>query len=83
LGSTIRAYRKAAGLTQEQLSEKADLSPKYFGEVERGVVNISLDAMVGIAKALKISAHDLTRGLQGIRPGKGGRELGRRIKICK
>jgi len=47
-------------LSQEQLAEKADLSYKYLGEVERGCVNISLDSLVRIAKALRVALHDLT-----------------------
>jgi transcriptional regulator with XRE-family HTH domain len=49
-------------LTQEKLAERADLSGKYLGEVERGMVNISVDALARLARALKITVHDLTRG---------------------
>ena len=48
-------------MSQEFLAEKSELSPKYLGEVERGVVNISLDALVRIVKALRICVNDLTR----------------------
>jgi hypothetical protein len=34
-------------------------SYKYVGEVERGCVNISLDSLMRIAKALKVKAHSL------------------------
>ena len=46
-------------MSQERLAEKADLSYKYVGEVERGQENISLDALVRIAKALKCRVRDL------------------------
>ncbi len=46
-------------MSQEQLAEKADLSYKYVGEVERGSVNISLDSLVRIAKALKVKLRVL------------------------
>jgi len=49
-------------LNQEQLAEKADLTYKYIGEVERGTVNISLDSLVRIAKALKVKVTDLVAG---------------------
>ncbi len=61
LGETLRAKRKRAGLSQETLAEKADLNPKYVSEVECGNVNISLDALSRIAKALHIRINDLTR----------------------
>jgi transcriptional regulator with XRE-family HTH domain len=60
VGQKIRFYRKQAHLSQEELAEKADLSYKYVGEVERGVVNISLDSLVRIAKALRVKLRDLT-----------------------
>ncbi len=59
VGQQIRAYRKEAGLTQEQLAEKASLSYKYLGEVERGIVNVSLDSLMRIAKALRLKVADL------------------------
>ncbi len=59
VGQQIRFYRKEADLSQEELAEKADLSYKYVGEVERGLVNISLDSLMRIARALKVKMHDL------------------------
>jgi len=46
-------------MSQEKLAEKADLNPKYLSEVERGCANISLDALVRIAKALGLRLRDL------------------------
>jgi transcriptional regulator with XRE-family HTH domain len=63
VGQQIRAYRKEAGLTQEKLAEKAGLSYKYLGEVERGVVNVSLDSLMRLAKALKVKVADLVRDI--------------------
>ena len=59
VGQKIRAYRKQAGLSQEKLAEKASLSYKYLGEVERGYVNVSLDSLMRLAKALKVKLRDL------------------------
>jgi len=60
LGETIRTYRKQAGLSQEKLAEKADLSSVFISHIERGVENISVDALVRIAKALGVRLRDLT-----------------------
>jgi transcriptional regulator with XRE-family HTH domain len=49
-------------MSQEKLAEKADLNPKYIGEVERGTMNISVDALARIAHALKTRVGDLTTG---------------------
>ena len=64
VGQNIRKFRKRAHLTQEQLGEKAALSYKYVGEIERGYVNVSLDSLVRIAKALKVKIEDLLRGVE-------------------
>jgi transcriptional regulator with XRE-family HTH domain len=61
LGQAIRNYRKKAKLTQELLGERADLNPKYIGEVERAEKTISVDALSRVAKALKVRVRDLVR----------------------
>jgi len=61
LGETLRTCRKQRGFSQEKMAEKAELNPKYLSEVECGNVNISLDALARIAKALKLTVNDLTR----------------------
>ena len=64
VGQNVRKFRKQARLTQEQLGEKANLTYKYVGEVERGSVNVSLDSLMRIAKALKVRIQDLLRGVE-------------------
>jgi transcriptional regulator with XRE-family HTH domain len=59
VGKNIRAYRAAAGLTLEQLAEKADVSWPYLSEIERGRENISLDKLARLAKALNVTLSRL------------------------
>lgn len=47
------------GLTQEELTERANLHPTYIDSVERGERNIALENIVAIAKALKCFAKEL------------------------
>jgi len=54
LGENIRSIRKKARMSQEKLAEKADLSVPYISEVECGRDNISVDALIRIAHALKV-----------------------------
>ncbi|MEI7775178.1 MAG: helix-turn-helix transcriptional regulator [Verrucomicrobiota bacterium] len=63
VGDALREERKAAGLTQEKLAEKAELHPNYIGEVERAEKTISVDALMRIALALKVS---ITRFFPGL-----------------
>lgn len=48
-----------ADLTIERLAEKADLHPNYLGRVERGEEQISVSALVRLAKAMRIRVRDL------------------------
>lgn len=61
LGKRIREARLKKKLTQEQLSEKADISLYYLGEVERGIKAPSLKVFIAIADALGVSTDSLLR----------------------
>ena len=63
LGARIRLFRKAADLSQEKLAELSDLHPVYVGNVERGEENISIDSLVRIAHALKVTVRELAADL--------------------
>ena len=63
IGDAIRAYRKKAAFTQEKLAEIVELNPKYIGEVERGEKIISIEALLRIAKAVKVPIRDFFRGV--------------------
>ena len=59
LGKRIRSLRRLKDYSQEQLAEKANISGKYVGEIERGQANISIDVLDKLSIALKISLSDL------------------------
>ena len=59
VGHVVRRYRDQAGLSQEKLAEKADLSAVFISQVERGVGNASLDTLHRIARALGVRLRDL------------------------
>lgn len=63
IGDAIRAYRKKAVLTQEKLAEAVNLNPKYIGEIERGEKIISIEALLRVAKVVKIPIRDFFRGV--------------------
>jgi transcriptional regulator with XRE-family HTH domain len=54
IGQRIRAVRLQMGLTQQRLGERAGLSGKFIGEVERGTKSISIDNLYALAVALEI-----------------------------
>lgn len=53
IGRKIRFFRKKQKLSQEILAEQAGMSSKYLGEVERGIVNISIEKLYSISLVLK------------------------------
>ena len=59
LGETIRARRRKAHLSQEQLAEKANLTRNYIGDIERAEKKITLETLAKIAKALKCRVREL------------------------
>lgn len=64
LGTRIRQLRTEQSLSQEELADRAGLHRTYIGAVERGERNVSLDNILAIAKALKITASELLRGVE-------------------
>jgi CheY-like chemotaxis protein len=58
-GTSVKAWRKRQGFSQEVLAERADLHRTYVSDVERGARNLSLESMTKIANALRISVAEL------------------------
>src|SRR5262245_6396638 len=61
LGRRVRALRTLRKLTQEELGEKAGVSGKFVGQVERGAGNPSLRVLARIAAALGVELWELLR----------------------
>lgn len=64
LGSNVRKYRDALGLSQEELADRCGLHRTYVGSVERGERNVSLENIVLLARALNESPAALLEGLK-------------------
>lgn len=59
IGQKIRKYRKACGLSQEQLAEKIGISVTHMSHIETGNTKLSLQVFVDIANALEVQTDDL------------------------
>lgn len=59
IGYKLWILRKKAGLTQEELSEKAELSYRAYADIERGNVNMRIETFLHICKALNITPNDI------------------------
>ena len=59
IGQRIRKYRKANGLSQEQLAEKIGISVTHMSHIETGNTKLSLQVLVDITTALDVRSDDL------------------------
>jgi transcriptional regulator with XRE-family HTH domain len=60
IGSQIKKYRLLAGLTQQELGERVDVTGAYIYQIEKGVKsNTSLKLIARIAKALRVELGEL------------------------
>ena len=62
IGNRIRAARKRLNLTQEQASERCDITASYYGNLERGDKIMSVETLIKISKGLNISADYILFG---------------------
>lgn len=66
LGQRLRELRNERGFSQEGLGDRASLSGKFIGEVERGEKSISIDSLYKVSVALAVPLSALT----DVRPGR-------------
>ncbi|MDO8795456.1 MAG: helix-turn-helix transcriptional regulator [Vicinamibacterales bacterium] len=58
-GTRIRELRNAAGLSQEELADRADVHWTYLSDLERGRQSPTLDVVNRVAKALRVTIASL------------------------
>ena len=59
IGQKIRKFRKAHGLSQEDLAEKIGISTTHMSHIETGNTKLSLPVFVDIAAVLEVRTDDL------------------------
>lgn len=59
IGKRIKIARIKAGLSQERLAEKADVSTGHMSNIETGSANVSLKTLVSIANTLHVTLDEL------------------------
>lgn len=58
-GERVRRLRKERGYSQERFAMLSGLDRSYFGGVERGERNVSLDNIAAISRALDVPIKEL------------------------
>ena len=61
VGRNVRHYRKAAGISQEELAHRARLDRTYVSGVERGVRNPTVLVLQDLAGALGVGPAELLK----------------------
>ena len=66
IGNRIAALRKKAGLTQEQLADRAGLQRTHVGRIEAGRYAVTLEVVQAIAQALGMTVDIINPRLEGL-----------------
>lgn len=59
IGNKLYTIRKKMGLTQAEVAEQADLSTRTYADIERGSVNMRIETVLRICKALQITPDEI------------------------
>ncbi|OJH33388.1 helix-turn-helix domain-containing protein [Cystobacter ferrugineus] len=59
VGTAAREARLRAGLTQEELAERAELATEVYGRLERGLMLPSLPSLLRLCRVLRVDANTL------------------------
>lgn len=63
IGSRIKKARKAKNMTQDELSEKLDVSIAFLSRIERGTSQINLKRLTQICEILEVTEGDILNGV--------------------
>ncbi len=81
LGERLRTIREQHGLSQGQLATMLGAHPQSVSQVERGVRGLTVQQVVKLARALRVSTDEILGEGQPARPaGNGDRRFVRRLQ---
>jgi transcriptional regulator with XRE-family HTH domain len=61
LALNLRKYRRAKGLSQEELAHRADVDRTYVSALERSVYAATIEVVDSLARGLGVEAADLLK----------------------
>ena len=59
IGDRLLAIRKRVGMTQAEVAEAAGLADRTYADIERGSVNMRVETILRICRALHISPDEV------------------------
>lgn len=58
-GAHVRLIREERGVSQHDLADQVDMSPRHYGGIERGQANVTLDLLVRLAAGLGVEPAEM------------------------
>ena len=81
IGNKLYSVRKKLGLTQTEVAEAAELSTRTYADIERGCVNMRIETILKICKAMHITPDEILTVKDSSIPAKQ-QELFERLSAC-
>ena len=67
IGKRIKEIRKQRGFSQEAFAAEAELGRTYFGRIERGEQNMSIQNLIQIAITLQVEVSELIPSIRQLK----------------
>jgi len=64
LGARIKEIRAKKKITQEQLSERMGINPKFLSSIERGKENPTLNTLIRLSESLEVDLAEIFSFIQ-------------------
>ena len=80
IGRRIAQKRRKLLLTQAEVEAKAELSPRYLSNIERGRSIPSIDVLMQIADVLHMTPDEVLLGADGMQKGELSGQLEAKLK---
>mgnify|MGYP000565736212 CR=1 FL=1 len=68
IGQRLRKRRQELGLTREKMSELADIGTGYYGQLEVGTSQMSIDTLIKLSRSMHLPMEYILFGT-GYEPG--------------
>ena len=62
VGHRLRQQRNRMGLTREQFAELADIGAGYYGQIEVGTSQMSIDTLIKVSRTARLSMEYILFG---------------------
>lgn len=82
IGQRIRKIRKAYGMSQEVLAERAGISTTHMSHIETGNTKLSLPVFLAIATVLEVHTDELLCDNKTFRRSHAAESIGEMLETC-